>query len=374
MKSLWAHFSAEMLNEEELNWACSLGLADVVLGAFPEAIQAAREAGLRPWACLGAFAASAEEKELLCRSIAGEPRLWFGSGCPNHPQVQRRLLERVEEVVSWGVAGVFLDGIRFASPYEGLETFATCTCQWCARAAEELGFHWGDVLAGLQATASWLQRAGEAALCAREGWFSPSDLLEGLRALRAPAEWLSFRALAIARVVSQVRRALKARAPHMRLAAYLFPPSLAPLVGQDYRLLAQDLEVISPMIYRLGDGPATLPAEMNGLSQMLGLDSAAGAQALSAFFGFQLLTSADERTVEAVEVRAIELEVRRARSRAGCSSAIVPILWLQDGQIGASVRAALAGRPDGLSFFALGPATKAQFAAAAQAFRSLSGL
>src|SRR5271155_3777768 len=67
---------------------------------------------------------------------------------------------------------------------------------------------------------------------------------------------LRFRADSVAALVAEL--AEEARRMGRMVSLDLFSPCLAPLVGQDYRLLKQHCDWAKPMTYRLALGPAGL--------------------------------------------------------------------------------------------------------------------
>lgn len=351
--------------------AAALAVEAVCGVGSAEEAQEARRHGVEPWTCLGAFSAAEDEADLLCRSLDGQPRRWFGSGCPNHPTVRQRLLDRLLEVAEWPVAGVLLDGIRFASPYEGRDTYFTCACEWCRYAAERLGFRHDHILEALNSLTAALDRQDPADLGrVVAGLQSPADLLPLLHRRLGLIEWLEFRAAVIHEVVAAIEEALAGAAPAVQLGAYLFTPSLAPLVGQDYAALSDHLRLVSPMIYRFGDGPACLPAEALALAAIAGSGHGEAATgAVLATLGLRGSAGGGLTVDGGMTVDAIARETTRARARLRGGS-LVPILWLDDPDIEAASAAALAGNPDGLSYFATGADRRAHLARAAAFLRS----
>ena len=364
MTDLWVHGLPSPAVESAERLA-ALAVSNVVLGeAAASDVAAARQAGLRPWVAVAAFPVQPEEEHLLCRTLSGEPVAWFGSGCPSSPVLRQRLLERVRQLAEWDIEGIFLDGIRFASPFEGIETYFTCSCRRCQAAAADLGFSLVAVNASLHRLLPRLRDLSAEEFDHLAGTSTAADGLALAVRFSPVTQWLTWRAAAITSVVAQVRAVLKAHAPEKQLAAYLFPPSLAPLVGQDYRGLARHLDLISPMIYRLGDGPACLPAELNGLASFLPQAGGHVRSALASMLGL------DDCAEDHVGLAAVSDQCRAARSQAGAHARLVPILWLQDPLLSASVSAILAGAPEGVSFYAGEAAPWQQLAIASDYLRS----
>ena len=356
MADVWLHGWLDDDHPRSLALAAQLSVNNVVVGPSQEDAEAVRQAGLRPWVSIGAFSAAEDEEDLLCRSLSGAPLMWFRSGCPNNPALRERLLHRLHELASWDIEGIFLDGIRFASSFEGADTFFTCTCRWCEESAAELGLSLTEMASSLAELVDDLARLrAEDLEAAGGGLLSPIDGLPLALTYPGVMDWLRFRALSILEAVSQVRTALERHAPRQELAAYLFTPALAPLVGQDYTRLAPHLDIISPMIYRFGDGPACLPAEVTGLASFFREANRNTAIQISArFLGLETALRPGQPLEEGMAIDALSREARRARARLGRDAKLVPILWLDDPNILAATAAVQAGLPDGVSFFATG--------------------
>ena len=339
--------------------AVTLGVGAAPLVASVAAAGApAREAGLDLWACRAAFrleaadapegagaaaGAAAGADDLRARDPDGRPRAWFGSGCPNRPALRRRHLETIGALAGSGAfAGFLLDGIRFASPNAG-PAFWTCFCAACAARAAALGID-----------AARMRRA-VAALRAAPGPPAPDPeaLVDRLRQTPALADWLRFRAACVLAHVREVRATVDAAngaangAPPFRLGAYLFAPSLAPLVGQDYGALAPLLDEVSPMLYRTIEGDACLTSEWDALAGM-GLVAGRGPW------------SPDE----------VAAEVARARAALPAGTPLVPILQLVDDALEATIRGALRAGADGVDLFVYRAGAEAHLARAAAAVRA----
>ncbi len=333
-----------------------LGVSRLVYGRSADQVAETRAEGLEPWVCLGAFSVPQADTHLHCRSLDGEPRWWFGSGCPSHPEVRQRLLDSVREAASWGAAGILLDGIRFASPYDGPDTFLTCTCRWCTAAAADHGISMARVAGSLREARNRLAALPEADLARiADGTESPADLLAVLPSWEPLLQWLRYRADVVCDMVGEVRAVLRAVAPESRLGAYVFTPSLAPLVGQDYGRLEATLDVISPMIYRLGDGPACLAPEVRGLATLLAAAGGGPREALTLrLLGLAPAGRPGILPGPELGVDAVAIEARRSRSRLSGRAELVPILWLDDPDVVSSVAATLAASPAGVSFYPTG--------------------
>ncbi|HEU5318178.1 MAG TPA: hypothetical protein VFX49_18845, partial [Chloroflexota bacterium] len=151
------------------------------------------------------------------------------------------------------------------------------------------------------------------------------------------AAWLRFRTGCIVGHVADVRRVIedvnRSRAHPFLLGAYLFAPSLAPLVGQGYAALAPLLDVVSPMLYRtLTPGDACLTTEHAALAAL------------------RLLPSHTEFT--AADVGS---EVQAARAALAPAAALVPILQLLDDSVVDVTRAATTAGADAVDYFIYRP-------------------
>lgn len=316
--------------------------------ALADGTQPARDAGLAVWGCRAAFSVrglpDVTGAPLLARDPDGVPWPWFGSGCPNQPVLRQPHLDLIAQLAGTGhFAGFMLDGIRFASP-NAAEGFFTCFCSGCAAKADTLGIEFEQMR---QAVAS-LRDELSAATSPLAG--DPRDLAAKLTERQGVADWLRFRTACIAEHVREVRAtvdgASRETGRRFLLGAYVFTPSFAPLVGQDYSALAPLLDVVSPMIYRTLEGDATLAAEWGSLARI---------NALPAHGAFSL-----------VEVAA---EVAAARALVPADGPpLVPILQLADDRVGEVTRAALDAGADGLDYFIFRAGHEAYVAQAAQEF------
>ncbi len=371
--------------------AVTLPVADAA-GADTGAPDAAVVAGtgLQAWGCRAAFSvrgvgASAEggqgggAEALLARDVSGTPRPWFGSGCPNQPPLRRLHLETVAALARRGDwAGITLDGIRFASPHAGA-AFWTCFCPLCAARAEALGIDLQRVRRAVGALGALPGAPGA----------GPAGSLPELRARLEGepglADWLRLRRETILEHVREVRAVVDAangaapggvtpgpsggggggagRRSGFLLGAYLFPPSLAPLVGQDYAALAPHLDLVSPMLYRTIEGDACLASEVGALSA-LGLLAPRGP------------FTAQDVGAEVALVRAA-LGMSPAEGGAGprplLRPRLVPILQLADEAVAETTAAALGAGADGVDYFAYRAGTERYVAQVAEVAATVRG-
>jgi hypothetical protein len=135
---------------------------------------------------------------------------------------------------------------------------------------------------------------------------------------------------------------------------YIFTPTLAPLVGQNYAALSEGvIDLFSPMIYRnfpRPDGPACINLELYDIAGWFDGDEAVIMDVLTGFFG---VPPSPRRRLEdyGLPPHSVGEETRRARSLIGTDTPLVPILYLDDPEIEASIQAAQDGGADGVSCF-----------------------
>ncbi|HHW10119.1 MAG TPA: hypothetical protein GXX29_09120 [Firmicutes bacterium] len=353
-----------------------LGISHV--GCRPDAglVGALADAGIKPIVCSGAYSKRREDGDhLQCVSITGTREVWFGSNCPSQPLVRERHLEAVRRMAGLpGVAGIYLDGARFASPASGTAAFFTCFCPACETRAEELGFDFAAMrrdVAILYKKLSKLKVEGSK-------FSAAMDLLNLLIELPGVYEWLRFRAAATIAHLREVRQILHEMNHRLLLGMYIFTPALAGLVGQPYAGLTDIIDIFSPMIYRQGPWPngiACLNTELGSMIEALAELSGVPGERCAEFVcyacgfigtGIGVGTSGlssglsperehlDYRQIrEALPPQVIKLETSRARLGIGPQKKLVPILWLDDDEIAASIAAAREGGADGVSFYVL---------------------
>jgi len=277
----------------------AFGLLDV-----DRAIRGARDtagiAALMIWPC-----AELEHLAKVCRACGIEPWVWFpvladapgtsivpdelvtafdgsrGNGkigawsglesgdenflfsCPNNDRRVERVLDSCSSLMDHSdLSGIMLDRIRYPSPANGLEMLFSCFCDSCARAFRS---ETGHSLAPLADRArAFLQRMRSlTAQSFREEWGDEDTLwtVSGLAGLAA------FRARSISSLVA--RFSARARSRGLKVCLDLFSPSLAGMVGQNYRSLCGMCDWVKPMIYRHARGPAGFPLEWDSLREAL---------------------------------------------------------------------------------------------------------
>jgi hypothetical protein len=262
--------------------------------------------------------------------VNGQRQLWFGSGCPNHPAVRASLIDRHRRAASREqVAGVLLDGIRFASPASGLEAFCTCFCEHCARAATGLGLDFARMQR--EVTALHGRLASGVPLVPPELAGSPATMLGQLAQWPGVCDWLWFRQRTITDFVGELARVVNGEGK--RLGAYLFSPCLAPLVGQDYSALAPFLDVLAPMLYRNVhelNCIAPINTELHTLASWA--DQVPDPAWVLELAGLPLeaLGTRDDLLTRGASPEAVGVETARARALIGPGKTLAPILWWDD--------------------------------------------
>ena len=148
-----------------------------------------------------------------------------------------------------------------------------------------------------------------------------------------------------------------------QLGAYLFPPSLASLVGQDYAALAPSLDVVSPMLYRTLEGDACLASEVGALSA-LGLLAPRG-PFTAQDVGAEVALARDALGMSPAEGGAGPRPFVRPR--------LVPILQLADEAVAETTAAALDAGADGVDYFAYRAGTERHVAQVAEVVATYAG-
>lgn len=357
MSTFWMHGLPGEHPEEHARFLADQGVQVVVTGPDPAAIHAARRVGLKVYLCSGAFGKGDRPDDLLSVDVNGDRQIWFGSTCPNQPEVREANLRGIAEMAATeGIEGIFIDGCRFASPASGLEPFFTCFCPVCEEKATRLGFDFPRMKADVT-TLYRMIVTGEAAAPWAQAAHAPSSLLHFLVNHPGVNDWLRFREVCTTEHLIHMKNIIKGTNPALRFAIYIFTPSLSVLVGQNYVALREHLDLFSPMIYRNfppPDGPACINRELDDIAGWFeGSDEALVMSALSSFFGLPLTTRAE--TGRGLPPEIVGTEVARTRTLLGPDKDLVPILYLDDECIEASMRAALENDADGLSFFVYKP-------------------
>jgi len=190
-----------------------------------------------------------------CWDKLGEGEEDFLFLCPNDEQNIRKILTQYQnKIVESGFDGVFLDRIRFPSPSNGLETLFSCFCKSCQNK-----FH-STYSENLEDYRYQAKAAYEKFTTLDINYFRNCQSFSNIIAQGNLEKFYDFRKQNIYQVVKIF--ADKAKQIGKRVGVNLFAPSLAPLVSQDYKLLARTCDWIKPMIYCHTSGPAGLPLEL----------------------------------------------------------------------------------------------------------------
>lgn len=352
---LWMHGVSSEDPDACIQHLAEIGFSAIVVGANKEQIAMAKSSGMGAYVCTGTFGRSKEfqDESFLAVDVEGTPREWFGSTCPNEKGVRRLNLSNVEKALAETEAdGLLLDGCRFASPASGMGAFFTCFCHRCRSKAGEMGYDFPRMkkhVTGLYRTFA------DGRLGRRAPDMTPFSLLSVISALPGVADWISFRAECIIEHwtnVSEVVRRMGAK-----MGGYIFTPCLSGLVGQRYSSLVSLLDLASPMIYRNfpdDPGPACINKEAGMLCDYMrrgGLSDEDAAGTVNEFLGLGEQGRGCSEIDAGVTTRSIEIELQRTREFLEGGPKLVPILYLGDEQVEASVRSAGEVGLEGVNFF-----------------------
>ncbi len=338
------------------------GFKDVVVGYDPELIKGLLDKGLNVHVVIGAFRLDNEPREprLLAEDPYGKKHVWFGSGCPNNPDIRRRTLSQVSEIVEkHEVSSILLDGIRFASMGSGIEAFATCFCDNCRSKAGEYGYPFIEMRESVKKMLDAFydfKRVWEVLQAYRS---SPVGVLDLVTRRRALLDWLEFREHCVTEFIVETRNVVKTYSRKACLGAYVFTPSLAFLVGQNYQELWRYLDFVKPMVYRRGRGVACLNFELAKIAEELlrwnpWLSESMFLETLYEIFGFrgeEYPTSIRRLFEDCLPLSSIKTELQSAKRLIAGRSELHPILMLDDPHIEQAVKLAAETGLDGLDFF-----------------------
>ena len=182
--------------------------------------------------------------------------------CPNDSGNLNNIFQHFQHILKLAdLDGVFLDRIRFPSPANGLETIYTCFCPYCLESfyndyGEDLNKYRNEIK-NIFKRFKTLDIDGLVTYEHLSQIFMSANL----------KKFFDFRRKSIYKTTKMF--ADKARENGKLIGLDLFAPSLAALVGQDYKLLAEVCDWIKPMIYCHTTGPAGLPLELSSLLKAL---------------------------------------------------------------------------------------------------------
>ncbi|TVR55545.1 MAG: hypothetical protein EA426_15190 [Spirochaetaceae bacterium] len=319
-----------------------------------------REVGMDAWLCGSGFPLIRDDDSIKAVGLDGQPHVWFNSASPCAQEVREVSLENYRRMAeSDGVTGILIDGCRFASPASGSEAFLTDFSPHAERRAEELGFDFTSMRRDLGHAWSVLQRA-----------FSPpagrptaasgvpiARVVEAIGEYPGVLEWLRFRRTCVSEQFRAIAEIVHGAG--MQCGAYVFSPSIAPLVGQNYAELAGIMDVVSPMVYRIypkAPGIAALNHEVAAMIDALVPPDSESRPAVSAILdalGYRGL--AVEPTAGSVRdglsVPVVGLECSRARAALGTDATLVPIIQLDDPDLRGAIREVESSGSDAVNFF-----------------------
>jgi hypothetical protein len=188
--------------------------------------------------------------------VQGKPEFTFA--CPNHPEVQEALSQRMEALLKEGVyQGFFLDRIRFPSPAAHPLDDLGCFCEHCRTKATTAGLDLEQVrktIMELDETSPGRQSLVRTLISAAHA--HPAG--ERRRSLQA---FLEFRKQSVNDLAAMLCQTL--RHSGMEIGLDCFSPSLACMVGQDLGALSDHVDWIKVMSYAHTRAPAGIPYELS---------------------------------------------------------------------------------------------------------------
>ena len=337
-----------------------MGFNVVVAGGEP-VIDAVREAGMRSWLCGGAFGLGShkDDDSYKALDITGKPRVWFGSGSPNHPELRENNLKSYENMAKTeGIEGILVDGCRFASPASGLGAFFTDFSEHSGKKAAELDFDWTRMKKDVGKLHRLVSSRGKEATRRRAWLQQPIGILEWLTQHPGVLDWFRFRRVCATEHFRDIHQILHSAG--VKMGVYIFTPSLAPLVGQSYTDLPEFVDVFAPMIYRnYPDRPgiACLNWELSIIPEELGLgggpDEAAAMELCLRLLGLEYAVQSRELAAiqKAVPPGAVGHETAMARAVLGENETLIPIIYIDDPKMEETAEAVRAAGADGVNFF-----------------------
>ena len=321
---------------------------EAVVGNDPVMIDEANTVDLDVYLCSGAFGANGKfsDPKYLAQDVNGKPQLWFNSTCPNDPEVRLHNLGNIALMArTKGIKGILIDGARFASPASSTDpdAFYTCFCPTCEKKSYDLEFNFKQMK---KAVESLYQRINQD---------RNIDLSEHIKGL---VDWLAFRRICTTEHLINFSKIIKKQNPELLTGIYIFSPSIAPLVGQNYKDLQKHIDIFSPMIYRhyqANEGPACLNFELSVIARELGkslLPMNRAISLISSITGIEMtgIASPDD-ILNGLSPQSIGNETQKARATISGSGQLVPIIQLDDERLTESIAEAEKAGADGINFF-----------------------
>lgn len=190
-----------------------------------------------------------------CWDKLGEGEEDFLFLCPNDEEHIRRIFDQYQnKIKESGFDGVFLDRIRFPSPSNGFELLFSCFCKSCLK---KFFNNYGEDLESYRSQAKTVFKNFKTI---DVNYLQTCQSLSDVIIRDSLKKFYDFRKQNIYQVLKMF--ADKAKQMGKLVGVDLFAPSLAPLVSQDYQLLAKTCDWIKPMIYCHTSSPAGLPLEL----------------------------------------------------------------------------------------------------------------
>lgn len=264
-----------------------------------------------------------------CWDKLGQGKEDFLFLCPNHEQEIMRIFNHYQKQITEGnFDGVFLDRIRFPSPTNGLEALFTCFCKSCldkfhADCHDNLNHYRNQVK-------DFFKELKTMDVKNLSSCHTLSDIIirDNLK------KFFDFREQSIYQVVKMFADEAKKRGKTVGLD--LFAPSIAPLVAQNYQLLAETCDWIKPMVYCHTLGPAGLPLELSCfMKALLSINPALNEDQLiwevSRMLGVQLPAEINGLLKEGVSANIIYHEMQRIKnfSLKGCTKIYIGLEAVQ---------------------------------------------
>ncbi len=231
--------------------------------------------------------------------------------CPNDEQNIREIFDQYQnKIIESGFDGVFLDRIRFPSPSTGFEALFSCFCKSCLH---KFYNKYSEDLKGYRNQAKTVFKKFKTIdvnylqTCQS---FSDIIIRDSLK------KFYDFRKQNIYQVLKMF--ADKAKQMGKLVGVDLFAPSLAPLVSQDYQLLAKTCDWIKPMIYCHTSSPAGLPLELYCFIRAIldinpALDEGHLIREISRIIGVDLPTQINDLLKNGVSENIIYIEMQKIK-------------------------------------------------------------
>jgi len=244
------------------------------------------------------------------KTVMGNGR-YFLFDCPNDEQNIRQIFSHYQnKIIESDFDGVFLDHIRFPSPSNGFKALFSCFCKSCRNKFHSI---YSEDLEDYKYQA---KAVFEKFKTIDINYFRNCQSLSDFIIQDNLKKFYDFRKQSVYRIVKMF--ADEARQRGKLVGLDLFAPSLAPLVSQDYQLLARTCDWIKPMIYSHSSGPAGFPLELSCLLRAIldinpALDEEKLIQAVSRLLGVDLPTQLDDLLKNGISENIISREMEKIR-------------------------------------------------------------